>query len=156
MTPGRNPTPCYVGLTMFVKIHKLHWMIILQLQHKVHEPGHISQGGSSLSMPLCMRDHIVTPNITRISSSRLNIVHVQVPSCQVVGKHVQFWGESGSSFIDRWQQVYSLQQICVSFFKGLELSLYLQDLFPLAKRKHREVLSQNQGCFLIVLHSQLE
>merc|ERR1719232_36690 len=58
-------------------------------------------------MPLCMRDHIVTPNITRISSSRLNIVHVQVPSCQVVGKHVQFWGESGSSLIDRRQQVYS-------------------------------------------------
>ena len=46
-------------------------MLLLKGNYKVHQPCHICQCSRCLSMPLCMRDDVITSSAARIPPSKL-------------------------------------------------------------------------------------
>ena len=79
----------------------LHYsdIFLFEVENKIHQPGHVRQRGSSLDMPLCMRDEIVAPLTARVSSSTLYVSHSQLPQSQIVGEHVHVGKQRGSQGI---------------------------------------------------------
>ena len=60
--------PCHPDLTSIIPVS------VLQLQYKVHQPGHVRQGSGRLGVPLGVGDYVVTPNMTRVASTHLQML----------------------------------------------------------------------------------
>ena len=86
-----------------ISIQSLSDIFLFQEENKIHQSGHVCQRGSSLDVPLCMRDDIVTSLTPGVSSSVLYVLHSQIPQSQIVGKHVDVGKQSGSEGIRLWR-----------------------------------------------------